>query len=218
MGDFGAARALVQIRDLPEETIIHTGLVITVAFGLLYALIHLACGSYLSFAYNDQRFFYLSAVNAVTTVAWAIYSFQLACLSRALKFSQESGQNLIYAVVQAVTGITLALAGFGVYTLVLQVLVAQLIANLAILKSQPLVWPAHFNMAAGRRFLSFGWKVTLSAYVGNAQVSLLNLVVAYHVGTYGLGIFGRATQIRDLVGNKIVTCFDRLLFTSLAIV
>jgi len=216
LGDFGVARSLVQIRDLPDETVRDTGLVLSLGVGLFWALVHVAVGSYLSAAYADRKLLWLSLINAAAAILLAIYTFQLSCLSRELRFNKESNQNIIFAVVQACTGITLAFAGYGVYALVIQPLVAWLIANLVILKSRPLSWPAHFKLATARRYWDFGWKFTLAGYAANAQGSFLNLVVAYYTGTFGLGIFGRASQVRELVGSIIPNAFDRLLFPSLS--
>lgn len=216
LGDFGVARSMVQIRGFAEDAVIHTGLVLSVSVGVFWAVVHIACGGYLATVYDDRNLFYLSLINALGAILLAVYTFQLSCLSRKLEFGRESNQNIVLAVALALAGIALAFAGFGVYALVVQPVVAIIVANLMIYRTQPLFYPSKFDPETARQFWRFGWKVTASGYATNAQTSLLNLVVAYFAGVVGLGIFGRAVQVRELVGSNVLGSFDRLLFPALA--
>lgn len=212
LGDFGAMRCYVQLRDLPEQEVRDTALAIGVALSLFYAVVYLACGAWVSIHYHDSRLIWISVVQAATGLLAMIYSFQLAGLSRNLNFGSEARQNIIFSTVQAVSGISFALYGFGVFALVLQSLAAQLAANISVLRVSTLMWPRSFSRRTFARFWRLGWRTTLSQYLNSVQLNVANLGVGFLFGPASLGQFGRACQIRDLIGYSVFAAFDRLLF------
>ncbi|HEX4053933.1 MAG TPA: oligosaccharide flippase family protein [Tepidisphaeraceae bacterium] len=216
LGDCGIARALVQYRDLPTETVEASGLTVSVALSLFYATLWLASGFYFRVARHDPRLLWIGIIGAVTIVLAAIYTFQMACLNRDLKFRDESRQNIIFAAALAVTGLSMALWAhhhrqWGVFALALQPLVAQIMGNLVIFHRHPFRWPRAFSIGMAKKLLNYGWKVTLAQYANNLQQSLVSLFVIIVGGTWGAGIFGRATQVSDMIGYNLLSTFDRLL-------
>jgi len=225
LGDCGVARALVQYRDLPTEPVEASGLVVSVTLGLIYAVVYLCSGIYFfSFGYrvasalvvHDQRLFWIGLIGGVTVILSTIYSFQMACLNRDLKFKAESAQNIIYSLAVTVTGVGLALVAHwhravGVFALALQPLAAQIVANAVIYHRHPFRWPSAFRLAMAAKMLGYGWKVTLAQYANNLQQTIVSAWVAAVGGPVGLGVYGRATQVSDMFGYSFMNSIDRLL-------
>jgi O-antigen/teichoic acid export membrane protein len=229
LGDCGIARALVQYRDLPNDITEATGLVISGSLGIICAVIFVVSAGYIyqhgysfrgAWVRYDGRLPWIGLVMGATVLLASIYNFQMACLNRDLKFRAESFQNIIFAAAQAVTGLSIALAAhwhprIGVFALALQPLVAQILGNAVIYHRHPFAWPRAFQFSMARRMLNYGWKVTLAQYVGTVQQSVISAVVVFFGGTYGAGIYGRATQISDMIGFNLMGSFDRLLHPML---
>lgn len=211
-GDFGAMRCLVQIRDLPDAEVRSTALAISFGLSLFYAFVTVGCGLWLSFTYDNPQIIGISMIMGITGVTGMLYSFQLGNLSRDMKFGAESRQNIIFAVVQTASGILFAVSGFGMYALALQALTAQIFANFMISRAVKLSLPVHCSRRGFERFWHLGWRTTLAQYLNNIQGTVTSLAVGHVSGPVGLGQFGRARQMRDLVGHNILSAFDRLLF------
>jgi PST family polysaccharide transporter len=225
LGDCGIARALVQYRDLPTEPVEASGLVVSVMLGLIYAIVYLCSGIYFfSFGYHvqsglvrhDQRMFWIGLIGGVTIVLSTIYTFQMACLNRDLKFKAESVQNIIFSLAVTVTGVGLALVAHwhravGVFALALQPLTAQIVGNAVIYHRHPFRWPSAFRYGMAAKMLGYGWKVTLAQYVNNLQQTIVSACVAVVGGPVGLGVYGRATQVSDMFGWNLMNSIDRLL-------
>ena len=217
--------ALVQYRDLPNEITEASGLVISLALGLLYCAIFVVSGIYFYFhgyrqhelwIMHDGRLPLIGAICGITLVLSSIYTFQMACLNRDLRFRAESFQNAIFSAAQAATGLSIALAAhwhpkIGVFALAVQPLVAQILGNAVIYHRHPFAWPRAFQFAIAAKMLNYGWKVTLAQYVATVQLTVISAIVVMIGGTYGAGIYGRATQISDMIAYNLMGSFDRLL-------
>jgi len=216
LGDCGIARALVQYRDLPTETTESSGLIISVTFGIVYTLVWIGSGLFCAAVRHDPRLFWVGVMGGASNLLSSLYTFQMACLNRDLKFKAESFQNITFSAALTVTGLSMALFAHrhrqaGVFALALQPLVAQIMGNAVIYHRHPFHWPRAFSGAMAKKMLNYGWKVTAAQYANNLQQSLVNTFVITIGGPWGAGVFGRATQISDMVGFNLLSAFDRLL-------
>jgi len=225
LGDFGIARALVQFRDLPAEVVESCALIVSLTLAGVYASAYSGSGLYLYlYGYHvhnllvlhDVRMILVGLVGAVTLILATIYTFQMSCLNRDLRFRAEAFQNLIFATALSATGISLALVAhhhrpFGVFAVALQPLVAQSIGNAVIYHRHPFRWPRAFQFAVAKKMLNYGWKVTAAQYANNLLQSLANTFILVVGGVGGLGVYGRATQVSDMIGFSLLSSFDRVL-------
>jgi O-antigen/teichoic acid export membrane protein len=225
LGDCGVARALVQYRDLPTEITEATGLVISAALGTFYAVIFVASGFYFwhhgyaahgVWIQHDDRLPWIGLVTGSTVLLASVYNFQMACLNRDLRFKSESLQNAVFAVALAVTGLSMALIAHrhravGVFAVALQPLVAQFMGNAVIYHRHRFHWPRAFSIGMAKKMLNYGWKVTLAQYTNNLQQQVVSAFVVIIGGVYGTGVFGRATQISDMIAVNLTSTMDRLL-------
>lgn len=216
LGDFGIGRGLILLRDIDDEIIEDTAFVVCFALSLFYAAVSVGGGIYLAIIKVDYRLLAVASIHAGAIILGTIYNFQLACLLRKLNFGVEARLNIYGVLIQAASGIAFAVSGFGVFTLVLQSLMAQIMANLMVSRARPLRLPRKFALSAAKRLLSYGWKLSIAQYASNVQASIINLIVAKQFGPVGLGYFGRALQVKDLIGHNLLTGFDRVLFPSLS--
>ena len=113
LGDFGAFRCLIQIRDLPDREVRETALALSAGLSAVYAVTAVSCGIALSFAYHDSRLVWIAGLQAATSFLAMLYGYQMANLSRDLLFNTESKQNLLFAGSQALSGMIFAVLGFG---------------------------------------------------------------------------------------------------------
>jgi lipopolysaccharide exporter len=216
LGDCGIARALVQYRDLPTEVVEASGLTVSVSLAIFYTVLWIISGFYFTITRHDPRLFWVGLIGGATIILASIYTFQMACLNRDLKFRDESRQNIIFSAALTVTGLSMAMLAhrhreLGVFALAVQPLVAQILGNLVIFHRHPFHWPRAFSAAMAKKMLNYGWKVTLAQYVSGMQQSIVYAFVIAVGGTWGTGIFGRATQVSDLIGFNLLSNFDRLL-------
>jgi teichuronic acid exporter len=215
MGDFGIPTTLVQLKQGSERQIVDTAFVLGTLLYVAYGLMTLGGGVYLAITHDDPRLVIVAAIAATGSLLGEWYNIQLSILNRRMDFRTESRQNLWLGVSTACTGVLMAFAGFGVYALALQLLIGQLIANIAVLRASPMRWPKHFSMPLARMYFSLGGKVSLALYVSNVQGSITNLIVNHMGGQAALGAWGRATQVQAMFGQNLLSSFERVLYPVL---
>jgi PST family polysaccharide transporter len=219
LGDLGVARSLIQLRDGDQQQLEDSALVISASMGLLQLLASISGGLYMAWSRHNPNLIAIGAITGTTYVLTCVYQFQMVCLNRDLKFGREAWQNILSAVATTVTGLAFAVSGFGIYALVLPPLAAQLISSIAVQRHHRLRWPSRCTTTSIVRLLNYGWRVTVAQYASNLQSSLVNLFICFaypnRTADVLVGMLGRATQVRDLVGQNISTSFDRVLYPVL---
>lgn len=213
-GDFGVTRSVTTSHDLPDDKVQDTGLIILVLMSLIFAALAIAAGWYYSRAGADPRLFWVGCIVAATFVVQNVQASQMAMLARELRFARWAGVEALMMLATIATGIGVAVAGGGIFALALQQLLAQVFGLIVTAHARPLRWPTSWDRGIARRFFSFGWKISLFQWTNNVQGSLGRQAIAQigpMAGAVAVGTFGRATQVRDLIGHNLATTFDLVL-------
>jgi O-antigen/teichoic acid export membrane protein len=219
LGDLGVARSLVQMRDADRQELEDSALAISASMGLIQLGASLAGGFYLARTRHNPNLLAMGAILGATGLIGCIYQYQMACLNRDMKFGLEAWQNTLSSLATAATGLAFAFSGFGIYALILPPLAAQILSSMAIWWHHKLRWPGHCTRKSILRLLNYGWRVTIAQYASNLQSPLVNFFICLtfprHTSELVVGMLGRATQVRDLIGHNISASFDRVLYPVL---
>jgi len=212
LGDFFIPQSLVQMRGFSDQTLLDTGLLLEGGIFVFYGLFTIGGGMVLSHMHGDPRLWKLAVLVALANALNAFYSVQLANLNRNLQFRSESRQNIIFSVSSAVAGIILALLGWGAFALAMQLLVAQILANIALSIRVPLRWPRQCSWAAAKRYLKLGFPMSMAGYVGNVEGSIVGMVINSVAGETGVGLWGKTVQVQQLFAQNIMAAFQRVAY------
>lgn len=216
VADLGLGPAVVQRRELTERhlrTAFTASLLVGAGFTAVVAALAPAAGVLLA---SRQ----LPAVLAVQSLLFLLGSFGVvprALLQREMRavplFVMSVGSYLAgYAVAVS----ALALAGFGVWSLVWGSLIqAGLESALALALTRPPVRPL-LGRAELRDLLGYGAKASLNAVVNYAARNGDNAIVGRMLGPAALGLYGRAYNLMLLPLTHLGGATNAVLFPALA--
>lgn len=213
--DFSIPASFVQFQDVEEEEARDTALVLGLIIYTFYTIGLVITGMVLARTQQDDRLPWIALIFSASAVLGFVYNLQLSVLNRRKEFGRESVQNIIFSVAQALTGIGLAVAGLGVYAIVLQLLAGQLIGNIVIWVRVPLKWPSKARFALMKRYLWTGLKVSSSMYLHYVGNGLMGLFILRSLSQSALGAWNRAVQIQGLFSQNLLVALDRVFFTSM---
>lgn len=214
----GVGPALVH---LPEITRVHVrvGFGMSLALGLLFGVIIFFSSAAIS------RFFSMPELEGVVQVMAIIFpiagttSVGFALLQRDLQFRPLAMIELVSFVVGfGMVAITLALLGFGVWSLV----AGQL--GQATLRAAMILWLRREHIGIGwsraeaRDLLSYGTGHSLARVANYMATQGDNLVIGRFLGADALGLYTRAYQFMMLPTNLIGTVLNRVMFPAMAAV
>jgi O-antigen/teichoic acid export membrane protein len=199
----GAVEALVTVDDLHH---LHT----TAAnltnglMALVFGLAMFALAPAIAAALHDAEIRNVMWALAPMPVLSTLSAAPIAVLRRSLKFKQLAIRSILGLTIGGVFGILLAVAGAGVWALVLQVL-AQRIAELvigwiAVPVRFGLTWSApHFRELRPVALNVFGARI-----MGMVNAQLPRLVLGFALGPADLGLFALGSRFHDIIVSTMV--------------
>lgn len=208
----GVAQRFVQEDNLTEQTIragMSVSLIVGVAFCLLFQLIALPAADF----FGDRRIEPITRVLALSFVTSGLGSASLALLRRQLAFGRLAAIELSsYGLGYGITGVLLALAGFGVWSLVYASLCQSLFslsASLFANRRWPILsweWTTMFNL------FPVGVTISLISFLEFAGSSLDTFLIGLFERVESLGVYNRVFMLAYLPLYALTTTASRVLF------
>jgi O-antigen/teichoic acid export membrane protein len=137
-------------------------------------------------------------------------------LIRSMAFRKKSQAELIGNVAGGVTTLLLALAQFGVWSLIGGYLISQAVTNALYCLYSPIPIDAPKFARSVRGSLQFGSQIAMTKVLWWISASADSVVVGKMLGTVQLGFYGLAVQFASIPLEKIVSLITQLALPSFA--
>lgn len=134
---------------------------------------------------------------------------QVALLQRALKMKEQFKATLIASFLSGAIGILMAFLGCGIWALVSQMLLQQLVSCIAM--AFQIRWRPRrlFSFSSLSRMFKFGWKLLASSLLHTIYLSLYDLIVGKVFSAAALGNFSQGrkipAQVESVLDNAVVS-------------
>ncbi|MFP7492491.1 lipopolysaccharide biosynthesis protein [Terribacillus saccharophilus] len=211
----GVGQAIIQRSNIAEEHI-STGFTISILLNSILAVITF------SFSPLISQFFDMDELEIIVKTMSLIFIFQglstvaESIMTRDLKLNVLSKIQIVSYLLYAIVGITMALLGFGVWSLVSATLVQYGIRCILLLILQPHSKKMNINKQAFKDLFIFGGGFTLARIFNQIAVQGDNFVVSKFLGVQQLGIYSRAYQLMAVPVTLFGKILDVVLFSSMS--
>ena len=186
--DQGSSAAIVQRADV-EQGHLDTAFWMSILTGILLTVGSIAASGLVADFFNEPRIASVLSWLSLGFILNALSTTQLAILQRKLAFKSLAARSLAATTVGGVVGISMAFAGFGVWSLVGQNLVRAVAAAIILWRSSD--WRPGFNVSKKhyKELFSFGVSI-----VGNNVLNVLirrsdDFLIGYFLGPTLLGFY-----------------------------
>jgi O-antigen/teichoic acid export membrane protein len=214
--DSGFSQALIQKKEVSQtdySTAFYTNLVL----GLLaYTLLFISAPLIASF-YLEPRLVVLVRVVGLVVIINSFQMVQVADLTRRLNFKVQFSVILPAALLSGVIAISMALMGFGIWSLVAQILASAL-------ASTALYWFVNewrpsidFSVASLREMFSFGSKLFISGLIDTVFNNLYVIFIGKFFSATVLGYYYFAQQIEVFAVSQLSGAIQIVSYPALAI-
>lgn len=211
----GFATALVQKKDADHRdfsTMFFCSLVCTVGiYGLLFLL-----APWVADYYGVPLLTKVLRVFSLVIPLGTFQSMQQAYISRHMLFRKSFVAALISTVVSGVVGIGMALAGFGVWALVLQNLVTVLSNTVVYLFLVPWRPRMEFSFASAKKMMNFGSRVLAAEFSATFFAEIRSLIVGRVYTRADLAYYNKGYQIPQLINTNLSGVLISVMFPAIS--
>lgn len=169
---------------------------------LLYAVLFVAAPFIAEF-YNMPDIIVPFRVISLMLIPGALNSVQVAKVSRQMDFKNIFLSNIVAVVVSGVAGVVVALLGGGLWALVVQTLLNVTVAAIVMLFTADWIPKFVCDLKRVKIFLSFGWKLLVSALIDTFYQDIRSLVIGKKYDSGTLGFYNRGKQFPQFIINAI---------------
>lgn len=201
--DQGLSAAIVQRSGLEKEHL-DTAFWITVLIGILLTAASIAGSDLVAAFFDEPRLASVLRWLSLTFILSALSSTQMAILRREMAFKSLAARSMTAKLVGGIVGVTMAFAGFGVWSLVAQKLIAGVAGIIVLWRASE--WRPGFGLSKlhYRELFTFGASVA-----GNNILKVLvrrsdDFLIGYFLGPTLLGYYSIGYRLL-LVMIRLVT-------------
>lgn len=133
----------------------------------------------------------------------AFNSVQVALVQRNLQFRKVFNATIVAVLISGVLGVGAALADAGLWALVVQQLVYQVV-NCLVMGLQVKWFPRFvFDRSKARKHFCYGWKLLVSGLLDQGYQSLSDLIIGKQFNAVSLGLVSQGKKYPQAVGNML---------------
>lgn len=209
--DSGFSNALIQKKDRSEidfSTVFYFNIVISCT---IYLLLYV-CAPYVAVFYHEQQLIPTTRWLGLGVVITAFSIVQRAKLTILLNFKLQAKASLIGVIVSGIIGIFLAYYGAGVWALIVQSLMNNVLNTLFLwlfAKWKP-AWV--FSWQSFRGLFAFGSKLLLSGLLHTIYINLYSLVIGKRYSAADVGYYNRAYSFAQFPSVSISGVLTRAMY------
>ena len=213
--DTGLGSALIQRRRLLPvhySSVFYFNLFI----GALLSLLVYGSASAIADFYNNEELVLLTQVLSVTFLLGAFSSIQTTKLRKELKYDLLTKITLFASLFGGIIGISLALYGAGVWSLVVMSLSREIIYSIIIWNAAKWMPSLLFSFKALMILWGFGFRMFLAGLLDTVFERLDFIIIGKLFEPATLGLYQRARSLNELVAKYSSGSLIRVLFPVLS--
>lgn len=209
--DSGFSNALIQKKGRTEvdySTVFYFNLIISV---LIYLLLFVGA-PYIAAFYREPVLSSVTRWVGLNIILSGLSIVQRAQLTIRVDFKTQAKASLIAVIISGAIAVYLAYCGYGVWALVSQSLLNNLLNTLFLWIFSRWIpsWP--FSWESFRGLFSFGSKLLLSGLLHTIYINLYSLVIGRWYSSANVGFYNRAYQFASFPSINIVGIITRAIY------
>lgn len=211
----GFSQALIRRRNC-TETDYSTVFYFNLGSGILFFLILFLSAPFISSFFNEPQLQALIRVLGLVLVVRSLTIIQSVILTKRIDFKLQTKISVSAAILSGTLSIAMAGMGYGVWSLVVQILSKEVMNSLLLWlwnKWAPL-WK--FSRKSFKELFSFGYKLLISGLIDSLYRNIYYLVIGKFFSASELGFYTRAQTFNDLPSKNLNGIISRVTYPVLS--
>ena len=213
INDFGVSAAVIQHDGEPDEAA-STAFWLNMALGVTLGVVGFVAAPLLADFFAEPRAAPVIRALSLSFPLTSIGSIHDARLRRDMRFGRRVIPEFLKGVSKGAVSITMALMGYGVWSLVWGQLAGTAVAAVCYWFVFPWLPSVRFSRRTSRDLLRFGSQITLVGLLGGLHKNVDYLVVGRRLGTRLLGLYTLAFRLPQLLVESVVDIAGQVAFPA----
>lgn len=212
--DSGFSNALIQKQDRTEtdfSTVFYFNIFISIVFYLLLFV----CAPYIASFYKEPDLLPVTRWIGLNIIIAGFSVVQRAKLTINVDFKRQSKASLTAVLISGIIGIIWAYKGWGVWALVVQSLLNNLLNTLLLWIFAKWIPQWVFSKESFNTLFAFGSKLLLSGLLHTIYINLYSLVIGRKYSSTDVGVYNRAGQFSNFPSINVMGIINRVFFPLL---
>lgn len=211
----GFTTALIRKKDAIDDDY-NTAFIVNLGMSLLLYFLVFACSPLIAEFFRRVELIPLIRVTSVGLIIGALAMVQQTRLTKRIDFKTQTKVTLMASTISGIVGISMALMKFGVWSLVAQILSAEVLRAALLWHFNKWVPRLRFSAKSFHELFGFGWKIMLSSLLDAIWKELYQVVVGRFYQAATLGQYTRAKQFSHLFSHNLMTVIQRVTYPVLS--
>ena len=213
--DCGFSNSLIRKKDTTNDDY-NTMFIVNLAMSVAMYVILFVGAPWIADFFEREELTTLTRVTGLILIIQALSIVQNTILTKRIDFKTKTKASFIAAVSSGIIGITMAYSGFGVWSLVAQMIANQVISTLCLWIFNKWLPFFKFNRESFGYMWGFGWKLMLSGFLDRTWNQLYQTVVGKCYTPETLGQYTRANQYAQIFSQNFTSIISRVTYPALA--
>lgn len=213
--DCGFSSALIRktdVKNIDYNTIFIFNLFFSIALSLVLCFAAPLVASY----FNLPNLNLLLKVMSVIIVVNGVSIVQTTILVRNIDFKTQARNSLISSSLSGAISVVMAFHGSGVWSLVAQQIIKQLINSMLLWRFSKWHPKLEFSRESFKEQFSFGWKLLVSGIIDTVWNEIYTVVIGKCYSASTLGQYSKSVQFKNLFSNNLTFIVQRVYYPALS--
>lgn len=213
--DSGFSQALIRDKNTTQEdysTVFFFNLFIAT---IIYIVLYFA-SPLISTFFNEPQLIKIIRVVSVVLILNALGLIQSVMLIKRVDFKTQTKISVTAVMISGIITVILAFLGFGVWSLVFNILSMQLIQTVLLWIYNRWIPVLRFNIKSFKKHFNFGYKLLLSGLIDTFYNNIYYLIIGKFYSAAQLGFYTNAVKIRDQASQSIAATVQRVSYPILS--
>jgi teichuronic acid exporter len=211
ISDAGLGQALIQKQGathIQESSIFYFNIIL----GFFLTIIIFLSSGFIAEFYNIPE---LELIVKIVSVYFIINSFSIvqdAILTKKLNFKFKTIVNIASVFFSGIVAVVLAVLGFGVWSLVTQMLLSITLRNILLWFLSKWRPKKVFDFNSIKSLLNYGSKIFISSVLTIVRINIFSIIIGKAYTMSDLGYYSKANQLQNITSKTFTTSLQNVLF------
>lgn len=211
----GFTTAIMRKKD-PTDDDYNTAFIINMTLSLMLYIIVFICSPFIAHFFSREELAALTRVASLAMIIGALALVQQTRLTKRIDFKTQTKITFYSSIISGAIGVAMAFLGFGVWALVAQGLIAQLIRTVLLWYFNHWTPSLRFSKQSAHYLFGFGWKLMISNILDSLWTQLYQVIVGKYYSPATLGQYTRAKHFSQLFSSNLTSVIQRVTFPVLS--